>query len=178
MYFPCHLLFLSSEVVQTRYLVVYILLALANHTAAHTVIEDRESCLWVLIWITLRYSKMELSDDDDAGEMLKAFDDVYVGESSTKGGQGKKRLFWRIWRVRLGLVKWLVWPQAFFRSFAAATTIHPATILLLSSHLWGRVHQISGMDCRYSERRACIDAREVWEWPFLIVAVRSAVHAL
>ena len=64
---------------------------LANAEVAHRVIDDRESCLWVLIWITVRYSKTDLSNHD-AGKILKAFDESYVDESSTSGGQGK-RLF-------------------------------------------------------------------------------------
>ena len=61
---------------------------LANAEAAHWVIDERESCLWVLMWITLRYSKTDLSDDD-VGDMLRTFDDSYVGELSTKGGRAK-----------------------------------------------------------------------------------------
>ena len=46
---------------------------LEDHNALHTLIDDRESCLWVLIWVTLSYSETGLSGHE-LNRMLKTFD--------------------------------------------------------------------------------------------------------
>src|SRR5712672_543198 len=61
---------------------------LGKPAAEHTLLDDRESCFWVLLWITLNYSKTKLSKDD-LKQMQKAFDFASPGETFVEGGDLK-----------------------------------------------------------------------------------------
>jgi len=64
---------------------------LENPTAIHTIVDDRESCLWVLLWVTLKHSKTKLSAEQ-LKEMMDSFDYAKNCYSCVQGGGMKERL--------------------------------------------------------------------------------------
>jgi len=65
---------------------------LEDLTAEHTLLDDRESAMWVLIWVTLNHSKTELSDDR-LDDMQCSFNYARHGKSYVKGGSLKRDCF-------------------------------------------------------------------------------------
>jgi hypothetical protein len=58
----------------------------------HELEDDRESCLYVLTWMALRYTKHTISGHRDLSGFLESFDEAEEGKMGIMGGQ-LKRLF-------------------------------------------------------------------------------------
>jgi hypothetical protein len=62
---------------------------LRNNKKCNELEDDRESCLHVLTWTALRFSKHKCLEGDSS-TFLRAFDEAYEGEEGVKGGDLKR----------------------------------------------------------------------------------------
>jgi hypothetical protein len=64
---------------------------LRNNKKCNELEDDRESCLHVLTWTALRFTKHTCSEGDSS-MFLRAFDDEYEDQEGVKGGDLKRDL--------------------------------------------------------------------------------------
>ena len=62
---------------------------LRNNKKYNELEDDRESCLYVLTWTALRFTKHTCSEGDSS-MFLRAFDEEYEDEEGVKGGDLKR----------------------------------------------------------------------------------------
>jgi hypothetical protein len=62
---------------------------LRNNKKCNELEDDRESCLHVLTWTALRFTKHTCSEGDSS-RFPRAFDEEYEDEDGVKGGDLKK----------------------------------------------------------------------------------------
>ncbi|KAF9520319.1 hypothetical protein BS47DRAFT_1335924 [Hydnum rufescens UP504] len=62
---------------------------LLNTSRRHELADDRESALWVLLWVLLRYSRHNLSASE-LSDLLLIFDESRWLDETVRGGKGKR----------------------------------------------------------------------------------------
>jgi len=121
---------------------------LGDDKASNTLIDDRESFLWVLIWVTLKYSKTELSSNI-LKQRLWAFDYPSIHDSCVRVGTPKRDLLTTMFgeiklaEERSGLDKLIkalqrafayrYWPETIGERF---TEISEAELVTMQSRSW------------------------------------------